>query len=183
MVATEVLKVRVPPDTKQIVRTLAQQQQLTESALLMRLVQTMLQTSGAIRATTFDPPQPLARGARLYVRLRREDHALLRERAASRGMAAATYASILLRTHLRGVALLPERELVELKRSVGELAAIGRNLNQLARVANQTGRATGPSVQDLHALLRVCTALKDHIKGLISSNTASWNTGHAEARR
>ena len=32
MVATEVLKVRVPPDTKQIVRTLAQQQQLTESA-------------------------------------------------------------------------------------------------------------------------------------------------------
>ena len=65
MVATEVLKVRVPPDTKQIVRTLAQQQQLTESALLMRLVQTMLQTAGAIRTTTFDPLQPVARGARL----------------------------------------------------------------------------------------------------------------------
>src|SRR5437764_1198240 len=80
MVATEVLKVRVPPETKQIVRTLAQQQQLTESALLMRLVQTLLQTSGAIRATTFDPLQPVARGTRLYVRLRPEDHALLRER-------------------------------------------------------------------------------------------------------
>ena len=183
MVATEVLKVRVPPETKQIVRSLAQQQQLTESALLMRLVQTLLQTSGAVRAITFDPLQPVARGARLYVRLRPEDHVLLRERAASRGMAAATYASILLRTHLRGVALLPERELVQLKRSVGELGAIGRNLNQLARVANQTGRVTGPSVQDLHALLRVCTALRDHIKELINSNTASWNTGHAEARR
>jgi len=95
---------------------------------------------------------------------------------------AATYASTLLRTHVRGVARLPEREQSELKRSVAELSAIGRNLNQLARVANQTGRATGPSVQDLHALLRVCTALKDHIKGLINSNTASWNTGHAEAR-
>jgi len=102
MVATEVLKVRVPPDTKQIVRTLAQQQQLTESALLMRLVETMLQTSGAVRAIRFDPLQPVARGARLYVRLRPEDHVLLRERAASRGMAAATYASMLLRTHLRG---------------------------------------------------------------------------------
>jgi hypothetical protein len=44
MGATEVLKVRVPPDTKQIVRTLAQQQQLTESALLMRLVQTTTAT-------------------------------------------------------------------------------------------------------------------------------------------
>ena len=184
MVATEVLKVRVSPDTKQIVRTLAQQQQLTESALLMRLVETMLQTSGAIRTTTFDPPlEPVARGARLYVRLRPEDHVLLRERAASRGMAAATYASILLRTHLRGVAPLPQRELSELKRLVGELGAIGRNLNQVARVANQTGRVTGPSVQDLRALLRVCTALRDHIKELINSNTASWNTGHAEARR
>ena len=71
MVASEVLKVRVPPDTKEIVRALAQQQQLTESALLMRLVETMLQTSGVSRATTFDPLQPVARGARLYVRLRR----------------------------------------------------------------------------------------------------------------
>jgi|SRR5437588_3715933 len=183
MVATEVLKVRVPHETKQIVRTLAQQQQLSESALLMRLLETMLQTSGVSRATTFDPLHPVARGARLYVRLRPEDHVLLRERAASRGMAAATYASIMLRTHLRGVAVLPERELVELKRSVAELGAIGRNLNQIARATNQAGRLTGPSVQDLHALLRVCTALRDHIKGLINSNTASWDTGHAEARR
>ncbi len=98
-------------------------------------------------------------------------------------MAAATYASTLLRTHLRAVARLPERELGELKRSVAELGAIGRNLNQIARVANQTGRVTGPSVQDLHALLRVCTALKDHVKALIDSNTASWDTGHAQARR
>jgi hypothetical protein len=183
MVATEVLKVRVPLATKQIVRTLAQQQQLTESALLMRLVQTLLQTSGAIRTTTLDPVQPVERGARLYVRLRPDDHLLLRERAASRGMATATYASILLRTHLRTVSWLPERELAELKRSVSELGAIGRNLNQIARVANQTGRASGPSAQDLHALLRVCTALRDHIKALINSNTASWDIGHAEARR
>src|SRR5205085_9943390 len=126
---------------------------------------------------------PLARGARLYVRLHHEDHALLQEHAAGRGMAAATYASILLRTHLRGVPLLPHRELTELQRSVGELGAIGRNLNHRDRVANQTGRLTGPSVQDLNALLRVCTALKDHIKALINSNIASWNTGHAEASR
>ena len=78
---------------------------------------------------------------------------------------------------------MPERELTELKRSVAELGAIGRNLNQIARGANQAGQLTGPSVQDLHALLRVCTALKDHIKALINSNTASWDTGHAEARR
>ena len=65
----------------------------------------------------------------------------------------------------------------------GVLGAIGRNLNQIARATNQAGRLTGPSVQDLHALLRVCTALRDHIKELINSNTASWNTGHAAASR
>src|SRR5207244_12916177 len=136
-------------------------EQPPESTLLTRFARTLPQSSGAIRATTFGPLQPVARGARLYVRLRPEDHVLLRERAASRGMAAATYASILLRTHLRGVALLPERELSELKRSVGKLGAIGRNLNQLARAANQSGRVTGPSVQDLQSLLRRCPGVRD----------------------
>ena len=78
---------------------------------------------------------------------------------------------------------LPERELGELKRSVAELGAIGRNLNQIARLANQTGRVSGPSVQELHALLRACAALKDHVKNLIIANVASWETGNAEANR
>lgn len=158
-------------ETKRLVRSLAQQQQLTESALLMRLVETMLQTSGAIRTKTFDPPEQVARGARVYVRLRPEDHVLLRERASGRGMAAATYTSLLLRAHLRAVAPIPDRELAELKRSVAALGMIGRNLNQIARVANQTGRVNGPSVGDLRQLLRVCEVLRDHVKGLIRANT------------
>jgi hypothetical protein len=183
LAATEVLKVRVPPETKRLVHSLAQQQQLTESALLMRLVETMLQTSGAIRTTTFDPLEPIARGARLYVRLRPEDHLLLRERASGRGMAAATYASFLLRAHLRAVTPIPDRELAELKRSVAELGAIGRNLNLIARVANQSGRVNSPTGQDLRALLRACEALRDHVKGLIRANDLSWESGYAEASR
>ena len=99
----------------------------------------------------------------------------------SRGMAAATYASVMLRTHLRGVVLIPDRELLELKRSVAELGAIGRNLHQIARMANQTGRVGGPSSQELQALLRACTALRDHVKQLVRANIASWESGHAEA--
>ena len=98
-------------------------------------------------------------------------------------MAAATYASFLLRGHLRAVAPIPDRELAELKRSVAELGAIGRNLNQIARVANRTGRANGPTGQDLRALLRACEALRDHVKGLIRTNGASWESGYAEAGR
>jgi hypothetical protein len=78
------------------------------------------------------------------------------------------------------VAPFPERMLAEFKRAVAELGSIGRNLNQIARVANQTGRVAGPSSQDLQALLRACTALRDHLKGTIRANTASWESGHAE---
>src|SRR5712671_4063064 len=145
MAGNPCVQCRVAPSTKTRLRAIAQEHQLTESALLKRLVETaLLQTAGTSGLGVSGPIEPVARGARLYVRLRPEDHVLLRERAASRGMAAATYASTLLRTHLRGVALLPQRELTELKRSVAELGAIGRNLNQIARVANQTGRVTGP---------------------------------------
>ena len=127
------------------------------------------------------PVEPVTRGARLYVRLRAEDHLLLRERAAGREMAAATYASILLRAHLRNLRPLPDKELAELKRSVAELGVNGRNLNQIARVANQTGKVEGLNVSDLHDLLRALKGLHDHMKGLIRANVESWETGNAEA--
>ena len=104
----------------------------------------------------------------------------LRERAAGRGMAAATYASIVLRTHLRGVARIPDREFAELKRAVAEVGAIGRNLNQIARVANETRCMNGPSTQDLQAILRACTMLRNWVKELLHANTVSWETSHAE---
>jgi hypothetical protein len=65
-------------------------------------------------------------------------------RAMQRGMRSATYLTILARSHLRGVAPLPKEELLALKRSIAELAAIGRHLNQIARALNQDGRAAGP---------------------------------------
>src|SRR5437016_3525145 len=183
MAANPCVQCRVTPQTKTRLRVLAQERQLTESALLKMLVETaLLQTPGMATVAVSKPVEPVARGARLYVRLRPEDHLLLRERATGRGMAAATYASFLLRAHLRTVTPMPDRELAELKRSVAALSAIGRNLNQIARAANQTGRPSGPSVADLRHILRACEVLRDHVKGLVNSNTTSWETGHVEAR-
>jgi len=174
----------VSPETKARLRALAQQRQLTESALLQRLVEgALLQVAGLSEEEAATSLEPIRRGARLYVRLRPDDHLLLRERAEGRGMAAATYASMALRAHLRAVTPLPDRELDELRRAIGELGMIGRNLNQIARVANQSGRVTGPSPADLRAVLRALEGLRDHIKELVLANTASWESGHAEARR
>jgi hypothetical protein len=71
------------------------------------------------------------------IRLRSDDQLLLRERAAARGMAPATYLSVLTRSHLRSLAPLPKEELLALRRTLADLGAIGRNLNQIARAANQ----------------------------------------------
>ena len=171
----------VTEETKQRFGVVAARLGLSESAFLKRLVELNLQSTQAMTATVPEPRANRVAGNRFSVRLRLEDRLLLDERAAARGMPTATYASIVLRAHLRGVAPFPERVLVELKRAIAELGAIGRNLNQIARVANQTGRPAGPSSQELQALLRACTALRDHVRGLVRTNTASWESGHAEA--
>jgi Bacterial mobilisation protein (MobC) len=174
----------VSREAKARLHAIAQDRGATESELLKKLVDVaLLQSTGMRDLTVAEPVGAVSRNARVFVRLRPEDHTLLRERASGRGMAGATYASIILRTHLGGVARIPDREFAELKRAVAELGAIGRNLNQIARLANETRRVSGPSTQDLQAVLRACTALRDRVKELLHANTVSWETSHAEAPR
>ena len=94
-------------------------------------------------------------------------------------MPSATYVSVLVRSHLRNLAPLPKEELLALKRSVAELGAIGRNLNQIARVFNQGAKPVGPGRGELTAMLRVAEGLRDHVKALLRANQASWELGHA----
>jgi hypothetical protein len=128
---------------------------------------------------TASPGTEAPRTARLMIRLRADDQILLRERAAARGMAPATYVSVLTRAHLRSLAPLPREELLGLKRAVAELGIIGRNLNQIARAANQGELVTSPGRDDLKAMLRICEALRDHVKGLLAANLKSWEHGSA----
>ncbi len=80
-------------------------------------------------------------------------------------MPPATYVSVLTRAHLRSLAPLPAEELLALKRTLGELGSIGRNLNQIAHAANLGQVVTSPGRNDLEAMLRVCKTLRDSLKG------------------
>jgi hypothetical protein len=181
MASSPCIQCRVSPEIKAKLRTVALQQQLTDSALLKRLIEVVVHTGANVNAKAPRPVEPVARGTRIYVRLRPEDQLLLRERAHARGMASATYASLLLRGHLRNLAPLPKGEMTALLRSMTELRAIGRNLNQIACAANQGARTNGPSREDLLVVLRACEGLRLHTKALLQKNVASWETGHAEA--
>ncbi|MEX0733358.1 MAG: plasmid mobilization relaxosome protein MobC [Steroidobacteraceae bacterium] len=180
MAAEAFIQCRVSQATKAALRAAARRQQLTESALLKRMLDLVLQTAGA--AVVGDAADGrLARQARLYVRLTRGDRQLLEARSAARCLAPATYASILLRSHLRALTPLPEAELRAIRQSTRELAAIGRNLNQIAHATHRGGAGAGVRVSqgNLLSLLKACEVLRDHIRAYVSTNLASWESGDA----
>ena len=118
--------------------------------------------------------------SRISIRLGPVDRLLLCERATSRGMPSATYAAVLVRSHLRKVTPLPSEELAALKRSIAELGAIGRNLNQIATALNAGGRLEGPGRQHVELMLKIAVGLRDHVKALLIANETSWERGYAE---
>ena len=179
MRANAYINCRVTSDTKAVLRKMASREGITESALVKQLLGAVLRTS-AIDTLPDSPTEGRwNRDSRLTVRLAPEDSRLLKERAGSRSMASATYAAVLLRSHLRNVAPLPKEELLTLKRSIAELGAIGRNLNQIARAVNSGERVSLPGRQEVLVMLKIAEGLREHVKALLKANTASWR-GNAE---
>jgi antitoxin (DNA-binding transcriptional repressor) of toxin-antitoxin stability system len=176
MVKAHVIAVRVDESTKQRFRALASRQGVSESALLKRLLDVAL--LGTENGAVADGQAiAVAKDARLYVRVSPLDRRLLIERAGRRELRAATYVSLLIRAHLREAAPLPNAELAALKRSIAELAAIGRNLNQFVRTVQDGGPSPGFTVENAKTLIRVCEVLHERTKQLIAANAASWRGG------
>jgi hypothetical protein len=178
MRCTSVLKTTVPSDIKIQVKAIADRELLSEAAWLKLLVVRQIQ----VRRGPADGGGESPGGDKIGRADRngggRGRPLFLDARAEGRGMRPATYASILLRAHLRQVTPLPKDELLALKRSIAELAAIGRNINQIAKAANDGGRLSGSVRDEFRAILKICEALRDNTKALLKANVTSWNTGH-----
>jgi hypothetical protein len=181
MVADSLITARVTSEMKERFAAVARYQALSESALLKRLVEAALVAVVAVKPQVTQAVEPVPVGGKISVRLRSDDLLLLRERARARAMPTSTYVSLLIRSHLRSVTPLPTAELDVLKRSVAEISAIGRNLNQIARAVNQGEGSNGSSKADLQALLRALNGMRVHIKSLINSNLESWRSGDEKA--
>lgn len=189
MNCTETLKAHVSPDIKIQAKAVADREFLSEAAWLKRLVLREIRTCDETRSSEREPCR--SDGGRraiqeshgmkpILVRLRGEDRLLLDARAEARGMRSATYVSVLIRSHLRQLAPLPKDELLALKRCIGELASIGRNINQIAKTVNE-GRVPGSVREEFRAMLKICEALRDNTKALLKANEISWQTGEPHA--
>jgi hypothetical protein len=193
VICTETLKAHVSPEIKLQAKAVAEREFLSEAAWLKRLVLREIRACDAARDSEGEssPAKGNRRQGReargsdgggrpMLVRLRTEDRLLLDARAEARGMRPATYASVLLRSHLRKLTPLPKDEYLALKHSIAMLASIGRNINQIAKAANQSGRIADPAGAEFRAMLKICVALRDNTKALLKANETSWwGTSHA----
>lgn len=192
MKCTEILKARVTTEVKADAKALADRDLMTEAAWLKRLVIRELRAAdaGACRGVVRErscrggkaSENPKREGRPILVRLRPDDRTLLEARAAARGMRPATYLSWLTRAHLRGLAPLPQEELRALKMNIGELAAVGRNVNHIAKAVHE-GKVAPSVREEFRAILKICEALRDNTKALMHKNVASWQVGHEDAAR
>jgi hypothetical protein len=196
MRCTETLKTRVSPEMKLQAIAIADREFLSEAAWLRRLVMREIRARNDASDAESDllPPESIPGPARaapgkdgagkpMLVRLTAEDRLLLDARAEARGMRPATYASVLLRSHLRQLTPLPKDELLALKRSVAELGSIGRNINQIARAVSGGGEVPGSLRGEFWAMLKICSALRDNTKALLKANLTSWVAGDARGGR
>ena len=193
MICTETLKAHVSPEIKLQAKAVADREFLSEAAWLKRLVLREIRACDDANGDGREPSREegirrsgseargLGDGKPILVRLRSEDRLLLDARAEARGMRSATYVSVLIRSHLRMLAPLPKDELLALKRSIAELATIGRNINQIAKAVNKGGMAPGSVREEFRAMLKICEALRDNTKALLKANEISWQTGESHA--
>src|ERR1700681_3807575 len=108
MAAPPLVAARVTPEMKTLLQTLAERDQITESALVRQLLEVMLRMSAKEGFPKLDALEKVSRDARLSIRLAVEDRILLCNRAIARGMPSATYVAVLVRSHLRNLAPLPK---------------------------------------------------------------------------
>jgi hypothetical protein len=194
MSSTEILKTTVPADIKLQAKAIAERESLSEATWLKRLVLREIRACDGARSAEGERCRtdglrrqgratsgPNGCGKPIVVRLRADDRLLMDARAEARGLRPATYVSVLVRSHLRQLAPLPKDELLALKRSIAELATIGRNINQIAKAVNVGGRAPGTVREEFRAMLKICEALRDNTKSLLKANEISWHSGESHA--
>jgi hypothetical protein len=180
MAVDALVRCRVSSETKALLQSIAAREQVTESALVRELLETLVRASATESPAGGKPDDTELRAERMSIRLSPDDRFLLCERATARGMPSATYVAVLVRSHLRRLTPLPTEEFDALRRSIAELGAVGRNLNQIARALNAGGRSAGPGREDLELMLKIAMGLRDHVKALLIANETSWERGYAE---
>jgi hypothetical protein len=169
-----VLKTMVTPALKSTVKGRAMALSLSESDLLRVVIIESMGNPGKTYA-----PAPLnaqdAQTDRMTLRMATFMLKNVRKRSKALGMSASRWVASLVQTNLMRDPVMSEVEIEALRASNRELAAIGRNLNQIARALNdnlnETDRLKLPLIDALQDAIKTNRAA---ISTLIRSSLKGW---------
>lgn len=120
-------------------RVLAMRAGISESALALVAIRSLLDPDGNSAQTASIATGRLAATDRITIRLRPGDGATVAQRAAARGMKVSAYLAALVRAHVWASPPLPTAELAAIKDGVAVLAGLGHVFAQMAHGPALTG--------------------------------------------
>ena len=169
------LQARIDLEAHRRFVALAKARGLTESALLRLAVEREVGHAES-RAIPAMPAPERGATSRITVRLMPKVLAAARERAASMGMAPSRWIASLVQSNLGREPVFTGPELTAVDAAVRELAAIGRNINQIARALNEAHFQTDRVRLDrLAELNEVIEKTRDEIRALARASRGVWS--------
>lgn len=169
-----VLKTLVDLETKKRFRSIAKAQGLSESELL-RTVALVVTGQDNSDEQLVEPNAEKSDINRMMIRLASFLMEAVNTRAKTKGMAPSRWVAALVQSHLTGQPVMTDDELAALKASNRELAAIGRNINQIAKVLNETFHETERvKLEKLAELSQTIEKNRAAIRALVRASQNSW---------
>ncbi len=150
-----------------------------QSGLLNLVLQQLLKSNGETigvdaETTAIEPTDTATE--KVTARLKPQEFALLKAMANEEGMKPATWVTRLIRGRLKSGQTLNREEIAALRESTRQLQAIGRNLNQIARLTNIEWREAEKLKRE--HVVRLAADIKEHtekVSALLASSVTKWS--------
>lgn len=157
-------------------RELAMRAGMSESALALIAIRTLLGPDSKSPQTTTTTMERLAATDRVTIRLRPGDGATITRRAAARGMKVSAYLAALVRAHVQANPPLPTPELAALRKSVAILAGLGHVFAHVARAPVLTGVDYEALRKDITQVRIALGSLEQQTHDLAKAALIAWES-------
>ncbi len=169
---TATLKTSVTPQRKSAFLSKAREYKRTESQLLDWLVGQVLKDE--VATNTVEEIGPRTKTLQVKVNPRMKEEVEQRAMASGNG-SASTYLYLMVKAHLSKKPSFTEKELDEVHRGGNQLAALGRNINQIAKALNTSlDNAHLVMAVDFAEIANEVNTYRDAIRKLMQANLAAW---------
>lgn len=169
----------VKADIKTAFASIAQAQGNTESELLKLIVEVFLKKNPPTDVAALPLTDKERKTDKVSVRFTPTEGEAITALAKNRGMKRSSYLAAIFRTHLTKRPYFPETELLALREANQELAAIGRNINQIAKVLNASlDKNDIAKAIELEAMKKLIDNHREYVKSFIRSNIESWGVSY-----